>query len=108
MSKNYVQWVKRLLVEELGEEYACEDDLLDLYTLLVLTQGVLCDSEAVHDAWSVWTNNSAPQHQSLVPFSQLTPEIQAYDDVYRDAIRQAARRMLVIDGPTYEKRANAQ
>ncbi len=102
-SPNYVAWARRLLVEELAEEYACEDDLLDLYTLLVLHDGLWCTLENVHDAWAVWTARTRPNHPSLIPFSKLTPEIQAYDEPYRDAIQRAARRMYVVDSPTYSR-----
>lgn len=92
-SLNYVAWARRLLFEELGEENACEDYLVDLYTLLVLTEGVFCTLEHVHDAWSVWTASSRPEHPSLIAFSRLSNEIQEYDRPYRDAIVRAAHRM---------------
>lgn len=91
---NYIQRARQFLIEALGSEYECEPELLDLYCLLVLTRGRDCTLEDVHDAWAVWRNMTAPDHQSITPFAALTPEIQKYDAPYRDAIVEAAERML--------------
>lgn len=91
---SYVERARDLLIEELGASYGCDPELVDLYTLLVLTLGEGCLLEDVHDAWSVWVARCGdPAHRSLVPFGQLTLEIQEYDRPYRDAIRRAAARL---------------
>ena len=61
------------------------------YAVLVLTKGTDTTSADVHEAWSAWaTVHHNGEHRSLIPFNQLTPEIQAYDDLYRDAIHQVS------------------
>ena len=82
---NYIQKIK----EELQKYINVEDDLLDLYTLLVLIKGKETTWKDVHDAWAVWKNKTIPDHKSLIPFEQLTPEIQQLDDEYTKAIIKA-------------------
>lgn len=65
-------------------------DLAQLYALLALTTGTETTLENVHDAWSAWTINHRPDHRSLVPFSELTEEVQELDRKYRDGIVRAA------------------
>ena len=93
-SRPYVARARDALAAEVP---GLPDDLLDLYTLLVLQarRGRPVTSEDVHDAWAVWTSRLRPGHRSLVPFDALTPEVQALDDPYRDAIARAAD---VLDG----------
>ena len=64
--------------------------LLSLYALLVTTKGTATSLEDVHDAWAAWRLQSKPDHPDLVPFEELTPEVQEYDRQYRDAIRRVA------------------
>jgi hypothetical protein len=59
--------------------------LYRIYAVLALTKREVT-SEDVHDAWSAWRAETQPNHRSLVPFCDLSPEVQAYDDPYRDAI----------------------
>lgn len=84
---NYVQRVTRDLADRLP---GCEMDLIDLYVLLALTRGTETTLEDVHDAWSVWRNTGSPHHRSLVPFDDLTPEVQELDRKYMEAIHDAA------------------
>jgi hypothetical protein len=44
----------------------------------------------VHHAWSAWRAETKPDHRSLVPFEDLTPDVQELDSAYRDAIRAVA------------------
>lgn len=65
----------------------CEHELLVSYTLLGLTKGVNVTLEDVHDAWSSWRAFSdRPDHKSLVPFDELSPEVQDMDKPFQDAI----------------------
>ena len=91
---NYVQRAQTLLLNELPE---IEDApaLFDLYVLLVLTRGESTSLEDVHDAWAVWRNLSNPVHKSLIPFDQLTGEVQELDRKYMDGIHAAARKLAV-------------
>ncbi len=69
-----------------------DERLIDLYTLLVLVKGESVTLEDVHDAWAVWTEPTRPDHRSLVPFDQLSTEVQELDEPYRAAIAAAAHQ----------------
>jgi hypothetical protein len=84
---NYIASTVDALTELLDD---CPPELIDLYALLVHTTGTGTTLEDVHEAWAVWRNRTKPDHKSLVPFDELTPEIQEYDRKYMDAIHQVA------------------
>jgi hypothetical protein len=83
---NYVQRVRDELVARLPD---LDPALIDLYTLLALEFGEQVDAVMVHNAWSVWRNRTDPGHRSLIPFPFLSPEVQAMDEPYAEAIRSA-------------------
>lgn len=85
---NYVQ----AAIEALNDAFpGLEPDLARLYTLLVLVKGEQTTLEDVHQAWAVWRNITNPAHRSLIPFSELSSEVQEMDREYMDAIHVAAR-----------------
>lgn len=88
--KNYIQEVREELSVRIVD---IDDELLDLYALLVLVRGEKCTLEDVHDAWSVWKNKTDEKHRSLIPFKELTPSVQAMDAEYALAIRKTAREL---------------
>lgn len=71
-----------------------EHDLARLYGLLLLVHGDDVTHEDVHDAWSMWMAAHNPDHGSLVPFNELSREVQTLDGEYVDAIREAHARLL--------------
>lgn len=79
---------------ELEPEYPIDEVSLWLgYAVLALVKGITTMSSDVHEAWVAWaTVRYGGTHRSLVPFDQLTPPIQAYDDLYRDAIHTVAMK----------------
>lgn len=86
---NYIQ----KLQEGLSSKILLRDDehqLLDLYTLLIIVKGEECTMEDIHDAWSIWTNRRDSEHRSLIPFKELSEEIQEYDREYMNAIHKAS------------------
>lgn len=84
---NYAQQaIDRLNAEAPGED----PDLIRLYALLVLVKGEDTTLQDVHDAWSLWRNETVPSHPSIVPFDELPEDIQEWDRPYRDAIARAA------------------
>jgi hypothetical protein len=87
---NYVDQVARALSAKLP---TCEPGLIRLYALLILAKGASTTAVDVHDAWSLWRTQTAPDHHSIVPFGELTPEVQALDDRYVDAIHEVAVEM---------------
>ena len=92
---NYLESDAALIVSCLPEEIDGEitEDQLPLfhnYAVLMRTKGVDTQLEDVHDAWASWASAAQPDHPALVPFEELTPEIQALDQPFLDAIREAA------------------
>lgn len=83
---NYASRMRCLVQRELPY---LEPLLLDLYTLLALTRGTETTLKDVHDAWSVWRTHTRPDHQSLIPFGELTPAVQELDRKYMQAIHDA-------------------
>ena len=79
----YIDEARELLEKELPGQ---DDALLDLYLLLVLSQGAFVTLEDVHDAWAIWRSRTRPDHKSIIPFNDLTEEIQELDRKYMDAI----------------------
>lgn len=87
MSSNYVQEK----IDALKERHpTMPDELVDLYVLLAFVKGSDVTLEDVHDAWSVWKNRIRPDHRSLIPFDELTVEIQNLDQRYADSISSIA------------------
>lgn len=93
---NYVDDLVAAVRDELAPEdrpSSRSDELFRLYALLVLTRGTDTTLEDVHNAWSVWISESDPTHPSLVPFGDLTAEVQAQDKPFQVAIHQVAQRL---------------
>lgn len=88
---NYIQEIQKLLNDELEMVGTSYEDMLEVYGLLVLTVGVNCTNKHVHDAWSIWQNKTQPEHRSLIPFEELTKEVQELDNLYRKAIIKVAK-----------------
>lgn len=84
---NYVEYVVIQLNDLIP---GLPPELIDLYALLVLTQGESTSLDDVHDAWSVWKSRIRPDHHSLIPFNELSQEVQELDRKYMLAIRKVA------------------
>jgi hypothetical protein len=91
---NYVDKIVRQLEEVLDD---CDIDLLRHYALLVLLLGEDVVERDVHDAWSVWRTASKPDHVALVPFDELTREVQDLDTPYAEAIIKVAGQLAEKD-----------
>lgn len=85
---NYIEIVRKDLERESG----CHGALLDLYVLLAFTLGDKVELIDVHDAWAIDKNKKMPDHRSLIPFDDLTVEVQNLDEKYCQAIKTIARR----------------
>jgi hypothetical protein len=84
---NYIQAARGALSKKID----VEDDLLDLYTLLVFVTGGDTELEHVRDAWAIWRNRTNPSHKSLLPFSDLSQETQQLDRKFVNSIQETAR-----------------
>ena len=87
---NYIERIKENLEEELHMEGSKYEGLLDVYALLVFTVGEDCTQKHIHDAWSIWQSRTQPKHRSLIPFEELTKEVQDLDEPYRQAVIKVA------------------
>lgn len=85
-------YVEKLMEQARIEIPDCPDDLLRLYCLLVLTLGVDTSRQDVHDAWALWSMDTEPDHPAIVPFDELTPDVQDLDEPYTDAIHRLSER----------------
>lgn len=97
----YIQRVLRDIQKELPD---ISGGLARYYSLLVLTEGVNTTLANVHDAWAVWQDTTSPAHQAILPFEQLTEEVQELDRKYRDAIVRVSEKyyMNKYMGDTYD------
>lgn len=64
--------------------------LLLLYAVLAHAKGRDTTAEDVHDAWTAWMLLRGEDHESMRPFSALSPEVQAEDLPFLRAIHQVA------------------
>lgn len=67
------------------------DELFDSYAVLALSKGEDVTNEDVHNAWSAWATKYAPESESLVPFDELSEEVQQEDTRFTVAIREVSR-----------------
>lgn len=98
MRENYIKNAKEVLRETFEENILVVDDsLLDLYTLLLLTKGLKTTNKDVHEAWAIYTNQINPRHKSLIPFEDLTKEVQDLDTPYTETIKDAFIKLIPDD-----------
>jgi hypothetical protein len=64
------------------------EELFRLYAVLLLAKGLDVTQSDVHNVWAVWTAERTPEHESLVPYTELPSDIQEEDRVFVDAIRR--------------------
>lgn len=60
-----------------------------LYALLARVKGSEVSNSDVHDAWTLWMRMRGEDHPSMVPFEDLSPDVQAEDAPFRRAILAA-------------------
>ena len=95
---NYMLIREAILKEELNEELP--EVLFSCYLSLACTSastGTPITNEAIHDAWSIWKNTVDDTHKSIVPYKQLSIEIQELDAPYTDAVNRAADRIKKLE-----------
>ena len=92
---NYIDRIASDLATECGDDDPTDTEklLYRFYALLVLSRGADTTARDVHDAWAAWQTGLFSKHRSIVPFEELTPEVQALDDKYVDAIHAVAGRL---------------
>lgn len=91
---NYMLKRAAILEEELNQELP--EVLFSCYLSLACTSastGTPITNEEIHDAWSIWKNTVDSSHVSIIPYNQLSIEIQELDAPYTDAVNRAADRI---------------
>ena len=91
---NYMLKREEILKQELSEELP--EVLFFNYLSLACASastGTPITNEEIHDAWSIWKNTVDNTHASIIPYNQLSIEIQELDAPYTDAINRAADRI---------------
>jgi hypothetical protein len=66
------------------------EELLNLYAVLVRAKGTNVTESDIHDAWSTWIVKQNKEHESLVPYEDLTPDVREQDVAFTDAVRKTA------------------
>jgi hypothetical protein len=64
-----------------------------MYAVLALTVGKDVRAEDVHNAWSAWMTYRDPSHESIKPFTHLSPETKKTDQPFVDAIRKVTSQL---------------
>ena len=67
-------------------------DLFRVYAVLAQAKGEETTARDVHDAWVAWMLSLGRDHESMVPYSELPPEVQREDDRFVSAIREVVCR----------------
>lgn len=89
------------VVDAVSKETGLKSSYLTrVYALLVLTKGEDITLKDVHDAWAMDMNFRKQtnycyghEHRSIVPFNELSKEVQDKDQVYVDALKRVAKRL---------------
>jgi hypothetical protein len=91
---NYIEEIARQIRAAIPAGKLPDEDthaLFRIYAVLVLAKGESVDAADVHNAWVSWMSGREPDHESLVPYDRLPPDIAAQDAPYVAAIRSVAR-----------------
>ncbi|MHA1615675.1 MAG: RipA family octameric membrane protein [Candidatus Thorarchaeota archaeon] len=75
------------------------EELLRLYAILLRAKGTDITESDIHDAWSMWIAKYQEEHESLVPYEDLTPEVREQDSVFVSAVKQAAQELGQVNVP---------
>jgi hypothetical protein len=62
-----------------------------IYATLMFAKGEAVTAEDVHNAWAAWATHVGKVSKALVPFDQLSADMQAQDQPFVDAIVAAAQ-----------------
>jgi hypothetical protein len=68
------------------------EDLFLIYAVLARVKGSRVTAEDVHDAWTAWMEIHRRQHESMVPFDQLSWDVRDEDRPFVEAIHSVTGR----------------
>lgn len=66
------------------------EDLFRLYAFLLRAKGASVTESDIHDAWSIWMAKRDVDHESLVPYENLSEEVREEDRIFATAVQRAA------------------
>lgn len=96
-NENYIHEIaQRIRTKVHPNEAIVKDKMTDLYyayAVLALAKGKAVTDEDIHNAWAAWSAEHNPKNESIVPFADLSPEIQAYDSKYAAAVHEVAEML---------------
>jgi hypothetical protein len=96
MTNSYLDKIAAEIRRNADPDAALSDEDLPLYRIyavLLLAKGRDVTVEDVHNAWAAWASEHEPESRTLLPFKELSLRVQRKDQLYVDAIHQAAERM---------------
>lgn len=67
--------------------------LYRIYAVLLLVKGHDVTAEDVHNAWAAWASEHEPENRNLLPFKELSLNVQRKDELYVEVIHQVAERI---------------
>ena len=90
----YIERMADLVASACGDLSPDENDkrLYRIYALLAFAKGETTTMEDVHDAWAAWRTDTFAAHPAIVPFDELSLDVQELDRPYLEAIHSACRR----------------
>lgn len=97
---NYLDLLAAEIQRTADPEASPPDEDLPLYrqyAVLLLAKGAEVTSEDVHNAWAAWASEHDPEHRNLLPFKELSLNVQQWDETYAEAIRTVAQRLKIDD-----------
>ena len=91
----YLEEIATVIRDAVPSEAMPDGDTMTLflmYAVLLIAKGLDVSREDVHNAWVAWTVSKGEDHESLVPYSELSSDTQSEDSPFVVAIRIVARR----------------
>ena len=97
---NYLRRIADEIAHVAGESDLDEGRrrLFLLYAVLALVCGQGVERRDVHHAWVAWKILQGEEHSSMVPFEDLSADIQAEDEPFVAAIRRVSARLAEASG----------
>lgn len=93
---NYIKQLADKIYQQIPPEVLPDSDRIDelmlIYAVLASAKGVAVVNEDIHNAWAAWMSFDKPEHQSIVPYTDLAPDVQAQDTPFTEAIRRAIKQ----------------
>lgn len=93
---NYIDQIAHAVYERVPAKNLPDDStfgLFRIYAVLLLAKGDKVDARDVHNAWVAWNNSFNSQHESSVPFEQLSETVAAEDLPFVQAIHEVVDTM---------------